>query len=109
MFSNRSEQLTFLGSVMVAIGAFAPMIAIGRLGTVSYADAADPEVYLLVAAALAASALIVAGKRKFTLVATAITWLILLWPMLKNLGGSSKDDGGLIGKISKTVTDPLTD
>lgn len=108
MFANRSEQLTLVGAIMLAIGAFAPMVEIARLGTVSYADASGNEVYLLIASALAAAGLIVAGKKQFSIFAVILTWLILLWPMLKNIGSGS-DDGGLLGKVTKTITDPLKD
>lgn len=108
MFVNNAERLTLAGSILLAIGAFAPMIKLGALGTVSYADAASPEVYLLVIAGLAGSGLIAAKMQKFTLFATLAAWLVLLWPMLKNMGGGS-DNGGLLGKVTKTVTDPLAD
>ena len=33
-------------------------------------------------------------------------WLVLLWPIISNLGGSD-DDGGLLGKVTDAVADPL--
>ncbi len=108
MFANRSEQLTLIGAIMVAVGAFAPMVEVARLGAVSYADASGNEVYMLIAASLAAAGLIVAGKKQFSIFAVLFTWVILLWPMLKHFGSGS-DDGGLLGKVTKTVTDPLKD
>ncbi|SDE36621.1 MULTISPECIES: hypothetical protein [Kordiimonas] len=103
---GRNDIITLVGSLMVAIGAFLPMVEIGRIGTMSYADAADPEVYLLVAFALAATVVIFLDKRKFSLFAAIGAWLVLLWPVIKNMGGDSGDDGGLMGKLSK-VTDPI--
>jgi|GEM_PF-858931 len=103
---GRNDIITLVGSLMVAIGAFLPMINIGGIGTMSYADAADPEVYLLVAFALAATVVIFLDKRKFSLFAAIGAWLVLLWPVIKNMGGGSSDDGGLMGKLSK-VTDPI--
>ncbi len=103
---GRNDIITLVGSLMVAIGAFLPMINIGGIGTMSYADAADPEVYLLVAFALAATVVIFLDKRKFSLFAAVGAWLVLLWPVIKNMGGDSGDDGGLMGKLSK-VTDPI--
>ncbi|MEX0298882.1 MAG: hypothetical protein AB3N28_07415 [Kordiimonas sp.] len=108
MFAKRSEQLTLVGSIMLAVGAFAPMINLAGLGTVSYADASGNEVYLLVIAGLAAAGLIVAGKKQFSIFAVLLAWIVLLWPMLKNIG-SGGDDGGLLGKVTKTITDPLKD
>ncbi|MFC4349912.1 hypothetical protein ACFO5Q_18830 [Kordiimonas lipolytica] len=103
---GRNDIITLVGSLMVAIGAFLPMINIGGIGTMSYADAADPEVYLLVVFALAASVVIFLDKRNFSLFAAIGAWLVLLWPVIKNIGGDSGDDGGLMGKLSK-VTDPI--
>jgi len=103
---GRNDIITLVGSLMVAIGAFLPMINIGGIGTMSYADAADPEVYLLVVFALAASVVIFLDKRNFSLFAAIGAWLVLLWPVIKNMGGDSGDDGGLMGKLSK-VTDPI--
>ncbi len=108
MFAKRSEQLTLVGSILLAVGAFAPMIDLARLGTVSYADASGNEVYLLIVAGLAASGLIVAGKKQFSIFAVLLAWIVLLWPMLKNIGSGS-DDGGLLGKVTKKITDPLMD
>lgn len=103
---GRNDIITIVGSLLAAIGAFMPMIKIANIGTMSYADAADPEVYLLVAFALAASVVVFLDKRKFSLFAAVGAWLVLLWPVIKNMGGDSGDDGGLMGKLSK-VTDPI--
>ena len=72
MFANRSEQLTLIGAIMVAVGAFAPMVEVARLGAVSYADASGNEVYMLIAASLAAAGLIVAGKKQFSIFAVLV-------------------------------------
>lgn len=106
MFVKRSEQITLAGSILLAVGVFLPMVNIGGLGTVSYADATDPEVYLLVVAALASSGMIAASKQRLAIVPMLISWLVLLWPMLKNVGGGN-EDGGLLGKVARTVSDPL--
>lgn len=104
---ERNDLITIVGSVMVAVGAFMPMINIGGIGTLSYADAADPEVYLLVLFALGASGMLFVEKlRKFAVADAVAAWLVLLWPVLKNMGGGSSDDGGLMSKLSK-VTDPI--
>ncbi|WP_417463929.1 hypothetical protein, partial [Kordiimonas sp.] len=56
--------------------------------------------------ALAAVAVIVllAGKAKFALPAAVGAWLLLLWPVLKNMGGG--DEGGLVGDIKDMVSNP---
>lgn len=92
---------------MVAVGAFMPMIDIAGLNKVSYADASSPEVYLLVVLAIAASVLIFVGKRGLSIIGGVGAWLVLLWPVISNLGGGD-DDGGLLGKVTDAVADPLT-
>jgi len=104
---TRNDYLTMAGSLMVAVGAFMPMINIAGLNKVSYADASSPEVYLLVVLALAASALIFMGKRGLSIVGGVGAWLVLLWPVISNMGGDG-DDGGLLGKVTDAVADPLT-
>ena len=104
---GRNDFITIIGSLMVASGAFMPMVNVAGLNEVSYADAADPEVYLLVLAAIAASVLIIIDKRKFSLFAALGAWLVMLWPIISNLGGGSDDDGGLLGKVTDAVADPL--
>ena len=103
---GKNDFITMAGSVLVAIGAYGPMISLGRLGTVSYADATKPEVYGLVFLALVASVLIVADKRKFSMYAAVGAWLVLLWPVISNMGGGS-DDGGMLGKLKDAAADPL--
>ena len=103
---SRDDFVTVAGSVMAAVGAFMPIVSIAGLSDFSYADAADPEVYLLVALALAASVLIFLGKRGFSMFAAIGAWLVLLWPVIKNMGGGGDDDGGLLGKVTDAVKDP---
>jgi len=102
---GKNDFITMAGSVLVAVGAYAPMISLGKLGSVSYADASKPEVYGLVFLAVVASVLIVADKRKFSLFAAVGAWLVLLWPVISNLGGG--DDGGMLGKLKDAAADPL--
>jgi uncharacterized membrane protein YgdD (TMEM256/DUF423 family) len=102
---KQNDFITITGSLMVAVGAFMPMIDLKGLANVAYADAAEPEVYLLVALALAASGVIFASKRRFSLFAAIGAWLVMLWPVIKNIGGG--DDGGLLGKVTNAVKDPL--
>lgn len=46
---------------MVAVGAFMPMTKFAGLNEAGYADTSSPEVYLLIAFAVAASVLLVLG------------------------------------------------
>lgn len=103
---NKADYPVIAGSLMAAIGAFMPMLNIAGLNKVSYADAASPQVYLLVALALVASIALLADKRALSPFAAFGAWLVLLWPVVSNLG-SGGDDGGLLGKITETAKDPL--
>ena len=103
---GKNDFITIAGSVLVAVGAYAPMISLGRLGDVSYADASKPEVYGLIFLAILASVLIFANKRKLSMFAAIGAWLVLLWPVLSNMGGGS-DDGGMLSKITDAAADPL--
>ena len=104
---GKNDIITIVGSLLVAVGAFMPMIKIGKLGSISYASAADTGAYVLVAFALAASVLIFADRRKFSLYAVIGAWIAMLWPILKNLGSGGSDDGGMLSKMTKAVADPL--
>ncbi len=101
---GRNDYLTMAGSLMVAVGAFMPMIKIAGVNEVSYADASSPEVYLLVGFALAASILIFIGKRGLSIAGGVGAWLVLLWPVISNMGGG---DDGFLDKITDAVADPL--
>lgn len=103
---GRNDIITIVGSLLVAVCAFMPMIEIARIGTMSYADAAGGKVYALIAFALVAGALVFLDKRKFSLFAAIGAWLVLLWPVISNMGGGSEDKGGLMDTLSK-VTDPI--
>lgn len=98
---DKNDYMTLVGTVLVLIGAYMPMVDLAGLASVTYADAADPEIYLLLLFAVAASVLIILDKRGLSMFAGIGAWLVMLWPVIKNIGG---DDGGLLGK----VTDPLS-
>jgi len=104
---GRNDYLTIAGSLMAAVGAFLPMIDLARINKMSYVDAAGGQAYLLVVFALLAAALIFLDKRKFSLFASIGAWVVLLWPVLKRMGGGSSDSDGLLGKITDAAADPL--
>lgn len=104
---GRNDYLTIAGSLLVAVGAFMPMIDLARINKMSYVDAAGGQAYLLVAFAVLASVLIFLSKRKFSLFAAIGAWVVLLWPVLKRIGGGSSDSDGLLGKITDAAADPI--
>lgn len=104
---GKADLILIVGAVLTTIGAFSPMLNIAGLQDVSYADAADPEVYLLILCVIAAAAMTIINQRKFAILPAVGAWIVVLWPILKNMGGGSDDDGGLLGKITDAVSDPL--
>ncbi|UTW56140.1 hypothetical protein [Kordiimonas sp. SCSIO 12610] len=104
---GKADLILIIGAILTTVGAFSPMLNIAGLQNVSYADAADPEVYLLILLAIAAAVLAAVNMRKFALFPAIGAWIVMLWPILKNMGGGSDDDGGLLGKITDAVSDPL--
>ncbi len=104
---GKNDYLTLTGSLMVAGGAFMPMIDLARVNKMSYVDAAGGQAYLLVVFALLAAGLVFVGRRKYSLLASVGAWLVLLWPALKRMGGGSSDSDGLLGKITDAAADPI--
>ncbi|MCK0069671.1 hypothetical protein [Kordiimonas laminariae] len=104
---EKNDILLLIAAALTVVGAFGPMINLAGIDTVSYADAASPEVYALVVLALAAPLIGLFKDRKFSLFAAIGAWLVLLWPVLKNIGSGGEDDGGLLGKITDAAADPL--
>lgn len=104
---GRNDYITIVGALMAAIGAFMPMIDLARINKMSYVDAAGGQAYLLVAFALVAAVLVFLKKRKFSLFAALGAWVVMLWPVLKRMGGGSSDSDGLLGKITEAAADPI--
>ncbi|WP_262689394.1 hypothetical protein [Kordiimonas aestuarii] len=94
---------TAIGAILAIVGLFSPMLDIGGMGTVAYADVAETDAYIITALAAIAVVVLFLNKAKLALPAAFGAWLVLLWPILKNLGG---DDGGVIGEIKDIVSDP---
>ena len=94
---------TAIGAILAIVGLFSPMLNIGGMGTVAYADVAETDAYII--AALAAIAVIVMflGKARLALPAALGAWIVLLWPLLKNMGG---EDDGVVGEIKDVFSDP---
>lgn len=104
---GKNDYLTMAGSLMVTVGAFMPMIDLARINKMSYVDAAGGQAYLLVAFAFLAAVLVFVDRRKYSLFASVGAWLVLLWPILKRMGGGSSDSDGLLGKITDAAADPI--
>lgn len=101
---SRAGLVTAIGAILAIVGIYSPTLDIGGLGTVSYADVAETDAYIITALAAVAVIVLLAGKAKFALPAAVGAWLLLLWPVLKNMGGG--DDGGLVGDIKDMVSNP---
>lgn len=105
MAQNRNHLLTYVGAVMVIVGAFAPLVTLPAIGAVSYYDAANPEVFLLILFAALGPVFIIMQRTALTAVSPVGVWLVLLWPVIQGL--TSERDEGLIGRATRAVTDPL--
>ena len=102
---SRNDLIVIVGAFLAVAGVFLPMVNVGGLGTISYAKAASPEVYLLVACSIAAAGMIFADRRKFSLYAAIGAWLVLLWPVIQNMG--PKEDRGMFSNLADKALDPL--
>lgn len=104
MTLSRAGLVTAIGAILAIVGIYSPTLDIGGLGTVSYADVAETDAYIITALAAVAVIVLLVGKAKLALPSAAAAWLVLLWPVLKNMGGG--DDGGLVGDIKDMVSNP---
>lgn len=94
MTGNRGYLLTYIGVILLAVGAMAPLAKLPIVGSFSYYDLARPEVYFLLAFAALGPALIFINRQVLAPVSALGVWVVLLWPTLKNLGGGDSGGGG---------------
>ncbi len=111
MPSDRVQQITCLGAILFIVGVFLPLASIPVVGDISYYRIDNTSGLLVVVLAAAAPALIFMNRSKMTALSAVGVWLVLLWPMLKNMGGGSDDSGvgGMIGDLVDSASDPLAD
>jgi hypothetical protein len=100
---GRAGLLTAVGAILAIIGLFSPMLDIGGMGTVAYADVAETDAYMIAALAAIAVIVLFLGKSKLALPAALGAWIVLLWPILKNMGG---EDEGIMGSVKDMVSNP---
>jgi hypothetical protein len=100
---SRAGLLTAIGAILAIVGLFSPMLDIGGMGTVAYADVAETDAYIIAALAAIAVIVLFLGKTKLALPAALGAWIVLLWPLLKNMGG---EDEGIMGEVKDMVSNP---
>jgi len=100
---GRAGLLTAVGAILAIIGLFSPMLDIGGMGTVAYADVAETDAYMIAALAATAVIVLLLGKTRLALPAALGAWIVLLWPILKNMGG---EDEGIMGSVKDMVSNP---
>ncbi|WP_020399319.1 hypothetical protein [Kordiimonas gwangyangensis] len=100
---SRAGLLTAVGAILAIVGLFSPMLDIGGMGTVAYADVAETDAYIIAALAAIAVIVLFLGKTKLALPAALGAWIVLLWPILKNMGG---EDEGIMGSVKDMVSNP---
>ena len=81
--------VTAIGAILAIIGLFSPTLNISGIETVSYADVADTDAYIITALAAIVVIVLLLGKARLAL--------------LKNIGGG---DDSLMGDIKDIVSDP---
>lgn len=79
----KSRTLLVLSSGAAAYGVFLPLATVPVYGEVTYRDAYPVAWYFVVAFALAAPALLLAKKRRLTVLASIGLWCTLLWQKIE--------------------------
>jgi len=106
MRGNNAHKITYLGTILFIIGTFMPLVKLPVIGDVSYYRADNTAAIIVVILAALTPLLILMKKNKFTFFSAAAIWVVLLWPVLKNMGGGS-DDSGFFGDLMSQAKDPL--
>lgn len=110
MPNDRIQQITCIGALLYIVGVFLPIVSIPVVGDISYYKIDNMSGILTVIIAAAAPVVIFMKKEKFAAASAIGVWLVLLWPMLKEMGGSNDSDGGgMLGDLMGNATDPLAD
>lgn len=109
MPNNKIHQITIIGALLFIIGVFLPLASIPVVGDISYHRVDNVSAIICVILAAAAAGCIFAKKELFSGGAAIAVWIVLLWPAIKNIGGGSGDDGGMLGDLMGKATDPLAD
>ncbi len=108
MPSDKIHQITYLGALLFIAGVFLPLASIPIVGDISYYGVDSTSAIIVVILAVSAPILIHLKKEALTFVSAIAVWLVLLWPVIKNMGDGSDDGGSLLGDLVGKATDPLT-
>jgi hypothetical protein len=106
MRGNLAHQVTYVGAVLFIIGTFMPLVKLPAIGDVSYYRADSTYAIIVVVLAALVPLLILMKKMTHTFLAAAAIWVVLLWPVLKNMGGEG-DDSGFFSDLMSQAKDPL--
>ena len=107
MPNDKIHQLTYLGTLLFIIGVFLPLASLPVVGDISYYRLDSTSAIIVVLLAAAGPGMIFLKKEMFTFASALAVWIVMLWPALKNMGGSSDDGGSMFGDLVGKATDPL--
>lgn len=108
MFKSTVQKITAAGAVLYSIGVFLPIASVRVIGDISYFRVDDVSAILTIVCAALALVMIGMKKEKLTAVPVVALWVVMLWPMLKDMF-SGGGDGGKLGDMMGKATDPLAD
>lgn len=84
MTRHRLQLAIYLSALGLAVSVFLPLTSFPVYGEVSYYRIARVEAWLVVTFALAAPAVILAGRERLCLVCPLAVWIVLLFPALED-------------------------
>lgn len=100
-----AHQLAYIGSVLFIAGAFMPLASLPVIGDISYYRADNMLAVVAVAFAASVPLLIMLKLDRLSIFGAMGAWLTLLWPILKNMGGSN--DNNFFDDLVDQASDPL--
>ena len=107
MNRNTLQLAIYLSALGLSAGMFLPLTSFPVYGEVSYYRIAPVEACLVVALALAAPALILAGRGRASIMCPFGIWLVLLFPAIEKM--LSAQNSNALQKLGDGVTSAMTD
>lgn len=108
MFKKNTLQLSiYLSALLLCAGLFLPLTGFPVVGEVSYYRIAHTESWCIIALALAAPALILAGREKWSIVCAAGVWIVLLYPAIRSALRPGNDT--VLNRLGTEVTSAMVD
>ena len=97
----------YLSGIILAASVFFPLTRLPIVGEVSYHRIADVEAYLVVLLSLTATAFVLMGKARLTIVSAIGVWLTFLFPVIED--AVRRGDSGLLSQVTDGATRVMRD